>query len=105
VIAYSVSQRTREIGVRMALGAQRATVYQLVLREAVWLIGFGIAAGLVGSLAAATLIRGLLFGTQAWDGFTLAAVAVTLGASALAASYLPAHRAASVNPVEALRAE
>jgi macrolide transport system ATP-binding/permease protein len=105
VIAYSVSQRTREIGVRMALGAQRATVYQLVLREAAWLIGFGIAAGLVGALGAAILIRGLLFGTQAWDGFTLATVAITLGASALAASYLPAHRAASVNPMEALRAE
>lgn len=105
VIAYSVSQRTREIGVRMALGAQRASVYQLVMTEAGWLIGAGILAGLAGSLAASALIRKLLFGTEAWDVGTLAAVAVTLGASALAASYLPAQRAASVNPMEALRAE
>jgi ABC-type antimicrobial peptide transport system permease subunit len=105
VIAYSVSQRTREIGVRMALGAQRASVYQLVMKEAAWLIGFGLTCGLVASLAAATLIRNLLFGTQAWDGFTLASVAATLGMCALAASYLPARRAASVNPVDALHAE
>jgi macrolide transport system ATP-binding/permease protein len=105
VIAYSVSQRTREIGVRMALGAQRATVYQLVMKEAGWLIGFGLAGGLAGALAAAALIRNLLFGTQAWDALTLASVAATLGMSALAASYLPARRAALVNPVEALHAE
>lgn len=105
VIAYSVSQRTREIGVRMALGAQRGTVYQLVMREAAWLIGFGIVAGLTGSLAAAMLIRNLLFGTQTWDAFTLTAVAIALATCAFAASYLPARRAASVNPVEALRAE
>jgi predicted permease len=105
VIAYSVSQRTREIGVRMALGAQKGTVYQLVMKEAAWLIAFGITAGLLGSLAAGSLIRNLLFGTSAWDAATLAAVALALGVSALAASYLPAHRAASVNPVEALRAE
>ena len=105
VIAYSVSQRTREIGVRMALGAQRGTVYQLVMREAAWLIGFGIVTGLVGSLAVSNLIRTLLFGTQTWDAFTLTAVAATLTISAAAASYLPARRAASVNPVEALRAE
>jgi len=105
VIAYSVSQRTREIGVRMALGAQRATVYQLVMKEAAWLIAIGLVAGLAGSLVAAKLIRDLLFGTQAWDAPTLSAVAVTLGLSALAASYLPARRAAAVNPVEALHAE
>jgi predicted permease len=105
VIAYSVSQRTREIGVRMALGAQRGTVYQLVMKEAAWLIAFGIFIGLAGSLAAASLIRNLLFATRAWDAFTLATVSIALAASALAASYLPAHRAASVNPVEALRAE
>jgi len=105
VIAYSVNQRTREIGVRMALGAQRSMVYQLILKEATWLIAVGIVAGLAGSIAAAMLMRRLLFGTEAWDAFTLAAVSGVLGVSALAASYLPARRAASVNPVEALRAE
>jgi hypothetical protein len=105
VIAYSVSQRTREIGVRMALGAQRSMVYQLILKEAAWLIAVGMVAGLVGSIAAATLMRNLLFGTEAWDVATLASVAAVLGISALAASYLPARRAASVNPIEALRAE
>jgi macrolide transport system ATP-binding/permease protein len=76
-----------------------------VMKEAGWLIGFGLVGGLVGSLAAAILIRNLLFGTQAWDAFTLASVSLTLGTAALAASYLPARRAASVNPVEALHAE
>ena len=105
VIAYSVSQRTREIGVRMALGAEPRSVYGLILREAGWLTVGGIAAGLVCSLAAATLMRKLLFGVQSWDVATLAGVAFTLAISALAASFLPARRAASVNPVEALRAE
>lgn len=105
VIAYSVSQRTKEIGVRMALGAQRSSVYQLILREAGWLTGIGILAGLVCSVAAAFLMRKLLFGTQPWDAGTLAGVAVVLGFSALLASYIPARHAASVNPVEALRTE
>ena len=105
VIAYSVSQRTREIGVRMALGAQKSSVYQLILKEAGWLTGAGIFAGLVCSVGAATLMRKLLFGIRSWDMPTLAAVAVVLGVSALLASYFPARRAASVNPVEALRAE
>jgi macrolide transport system ATP-binding/permease protein len=105
VIAYSVSQRTREIGVRMALGAQRSTVYQLIMKEAAWVIAFGLAAGIAGSFVAASLIRDLLFGTRPWDAPTLATVAVVLATSALAATYLPAHRAASVNPTEALRAE
>jgi predicted permease len=105
VIAYSVSQRTREIGVRIALGAQRGMVYQLILRQAARLIALGLVAGLAGSIAAASLMRNLLFGTQAWDAFTLAAVVLVLGTSAVAASFLPARRAASVNPLEALRAE
>ena len=105
VIAYSVSQRTREIGVRMALGAQRSSVYQLILKEATWLIALGIVAGLAGSLAVTTLMGKLLFGVHSWDVPTLATVAVLLGISALLASYIPARRAASVNPVEALRAE
>jgi macrolide transport system ATP-binding/permease protein len=105
VIAYSVSQRTREIGVRMALGAQKSSVYRMILKEAGWLTGLGIFAGLVCSIAAATLMRKVLFGIRSWDMPTLVAVAVLLGVSALLASYFPARRAASVNPVEALRAE
>jgi ABC-type antimicrobial peptide transport system permease subunit len=105
VIAYSVSQRTREIGVRMALGAQRGSVYQLVLSEAGYLAAFGIIAGLLCSLATATLMRKLLFGVRSWDISTLLSVAVLLAAAALLASYLPARRAASVNPTEALRVE
>lgn len=105
VIAYSVSQRTREIGVRMALGAQRGSVYRLILVEAGWLTAGGIAIGLGCSVAAATLMGKLLFGVSSWDVSTLAAVAAVLAVSALVASYVPAHRAASVNPLEALRAE
>ena len=105
VIAYSVSQRTREVGIRMALGADRASVYQLILNEAAWLTASGIVIGLGGSVAAATLIRGLLFGVQSWDAPTLVAVALVLGIAAILASYLPARRAVSVNPVEALRTE
>jgi macrolide transport system ATP-binding/permease protein len=105
VIAYSVSQRTREIGVRMALGAQRSAVSGMVLREALRLTVVGIGTGVAGSLATTSLLRPLLFGVRPWDGATLAGVAGLLGAAAMLASYLPAHRAASVNPVEALRAE
>jgi ABC-type antimicrobial peptide transport system permease subunit len=105
VVAYSVSQRTREIGVRMALGAQRAAVQSLVMREAGRLMLLGIVVGLASSIGAATLMRKLLFGTAAWDAATLLSVAAVLGVSAMIASYLPAHRAASVNPVDALRAE
>jgi ABC-type antimicrobial peptide transport system permease subunit len=105
VIAYSVSRRTREIGVRMALGAQRSSVYQLIMTEAAWLTGAGIAAGLVCSVGVATLIRGLLFHVQSWDAETLFAVAVVLGISALLACYIPARRAAKVDPMVALRYE
>jgi macrolide transport system ATP-binding/permease protein len=105
VIAYSVGQRTREIGVRIALGAQRRAVYELVLGEAGWLVALGTAVGLVCAVGAATLMRGLLFGVSSWDAPTLAGVAVVLASSALLASYLPARRAASVDPVEALRTE
>ena len=108
VIAYSVSQRTREIGVRMALGAQRGSVYHLILTEAGRLIGIGVVLGLMGSVAAASMMMKmttLLFRVQAWDASTLAAVALLLSVSALVASYLPARRAARVNPMEALRAE
>src|SRR5215469_3455772 len=105
VIAYSVIGRTREIGVRMALGAQRGSVYSLVMREAGWLTGIGLAIGLLSSVGASLLIRNLLFGVRAWDEVTLGAVTVLLALSSLAASFFPARRAASVNPTDALRAE
>jgi macrolide transport system ATP-binding/permease protein len=104
-IAYSVSRRTREIGVRMALGAQRSAIHRLILKEAGWLTGLGILIGLACSLAAAKLMGSLLFGVRAWDFSTLAGVAAVLGFSALLASLIPARRASSVNPVEALSAE
>jgi macrolide transport system ATP-binding/permease protein len=103
VVAYSVGQRTREIGVRMALGAQRRSVYGLVLGHAAWLIGAGTAAGIVCAVVVASSMRRWFFGIQAWDAPTLAATAVVLVVCAIAASYVPARRAAAVNPIDALR--
>jgi predicted permease len=105
VVSYSVSQRTREIGVRMALGAERRSVYELILREAGWLTITGIAIGLLGAVGAARLLGFLLFGVASWDLPTLAAVALVLGGSAILASFIPARRAAGVSPLEALRSE
>jgi len=105
VIAYSIGRRTREIGVRIALGAQRDAVYRLILREVAWLLGIGIGVGLLCAIATATLIRGLLFGVRSWDAGTLASVAFVLAAFALLASYIPARRAARVDPIVALRYE
>jgi predicted permease len=105
VIAYSVSQRTREIGVRMALGAQRGAIYSMVMRQAGLITAIGVTLGIACSIGAALAIRSLLFGVAAWDAATLSAVAVVLAAASLAASFLPARRAASVNPTDALRAE
>jgi predicted permease len=105
VVAYSVGQRTREIGVRMALGAQRRMVYRLVLGEASWLAGLGTALGMICAVIVATLMRNLLFDVSSWDPPTLLGTGLVLILSALLASYIPAHRAASVNPIEVLRSE
>jgi ABC-type antimicrobial peptide transport system permease subunit len=105
LIAYSVSQRTREIGIRMALGAQRRSVYNLVMLQSGWLTLAGLTIGLVCSVAASTVVRTLLFGIQPWDPVTLASVAALLALVSMAASFMPAHRAASVNPTDALRME
>jgi predicted permease len=105
VISYTVGQRTREIGVRMALGAQRSSVYRLIMKEACCLALLGIGGGILGSLAAASLLRSMLFATSPWDKATVLFVALVLAAAALLATYLPARRAASINPNEALRAE
>jgi ABC-type antimicrobial peptide transport system permease subunit len=103
VVAYSVSRRTREIGIRMALGAAPQSMHWLIVREASALVGMGTLLGIGGSLAAAQLMHSLLFGVSSWDTPTLLAVILLLTIAALLASYLPARRAASVNPVEALR--
>ena len=105
VVSYSVSRRTREIGVRMALGARRSSVYSLVLGQAGRLTGIGLVLGLLSSMAASLLTRNLLFGVRAWDALTLGGVTVLLGLSSMAASFFPARRAAAVNPTDALRAE
>ena len=105
VTAYGVDQRTREIGVRMALGAQRSSVYQLILKEAGWLTLIGVVIGLSGSIAAGMFMRSLLFGVRSWDVSILSSVAAVLITSALLASYIPARRATRVDPMVALRYE
>jgi macrolide transport system ATP-binding/permease protein len=105
VISYSVGQRTREIGVRMALGAQRASVYRLILREACWLAAFGIVGGIVCSFVATRLLRSMLFGVSPRDAGTALSVVCVLAASAILASFIPARRAASIDPAKALRTE
>jgi macrolide transport system ATP-binding/permease protein len=105
VVAYSVSQRTREIGVRMALGAQQSSVYRLILSEAGRLTSIGIFIGLACAIGAAAAMQAVLFGVRSWDIPTLFAVATILSAAALVASFVPARRAATVDPVVALRTE
>jgi predicted permease len=105
VVAYSVSQRTREIGVRMALGAQQSSVYRLILSQAGRLTSIGILIGLACAIGAAAAMQAVLFGVRSWDIPTLFAVAAILTAAAMLASFVPARRAATVDPVVALRAE
>jgi predicted permease len=105
LLAYSVSQRTRELGIRLALGAQRGDLLWLVLRHAVILLACGVAIGLVVAWAAAGIMRNFVYGATAADAATILLVVLALGFCGLAASYLPARRAASVDPVEALRTE
>ena len=105
LLAYVVSQRTRELGVRFALGAQRGDVVWLVMRQAGVMVICGVVIGLAMALVAGRLVRSYLYEVSAHDGWTLAAVAVVLTLSGALAAYLPAMRAAAVDPVEALRAE
>ena len=105
VIAYSVSQRTREIGVRMALGAQRSSIGRLILGEAASLVLLGLVFGIAGSILTGRFLRSLLFGVVPWDLSILAAVSATLTAAALIAAWIPARRAAATDPLEALRNE
>ncbi len=105
VISYSVSQRTREIGIRIALGAQPRTLKAMVVRHGLLLASIGVAFGLAGAAALTRLMSSFLFDVSAVDPITYCAVSAALLAGAAAASYIPAHRASAINPVDALRAE
>ncbi|HEY7354632.1 MAG TPA: ABC transporter permease [Terriglobales bacterium] len=105
LLAYLVTQRTREMGIRFALGAQRRQVIWLVMRQAVQILVVGSAAGLVASYFATRMLATLIFGVKPYDGLTLGAASVLLVAIGLGAACIPARRAARINPTEALRAE
>jgi len=105
VISYLVNQRTQEIGIRMALGAQVRHILQLILKHGVTLVSLGVVIGLVAAILVTRLMSNLLYGVTATDPLTFSAIALLLTFVALAACYLPARRAAHVDPVEALRAE
>ena len=105
VMSYSVSRRTHEFGLRLALGAGRDEVLKLVLRQGLKLSLIGVAIGIAGALAMTRLVSGFLYGVKASDPLTFAAVSLLLILVALAASYMPARRATAVDPMAALRYE
>ncbi|MGH9960962.1 MAG: FtsX-like permease family protein, partial [Pyrinomonadaceae bacterium] len=105
LISYSTKQRTREIGIRMALGAQRRDILQLIMGQGLRMTLIGVAIGLAGSLALTRVMKTLLFGISATDPATFVLIALLLTVIALLACYLPARRAAKVDPLAALRYE
>jgi putative ABC transport system permease protein len=105
VLAYTVEQRTQEIGVRMALGAQARQVLQMILAQGAWLVGLGLVLGVAGSLALRKVLASVLFGVTPTDPVILGTVVLVLSAVAFAACYLPARRATRVSPLVALRNE
>jgi ABC-type antimicrobial peptide transport system permease subunit len=105
LLNYSVVRRRKEIGVRMALGATRSGVIQLVAREALWMVVPGLVLGGIGAWAATRFVRSLLFEVKPMDPWVMAASAAVLVATAIIACLIPARRAASIHPMEALRCE
>jgi ABC-type antimicrobial peptide transport system permease subunit len=105
VMAYVVGQRRREIGVRLALGAQRRDIFRLVIKEGMVLVSAGVVLGLAGAIAGSRLLRTFLYNVEPTDAATFIGVAVLLAVVALLANYLPARRAANIDPLVALRHE
>jgi putative ABC transport system permease protein len=105
VMAYTFSRRTNEIGIRMAMGAQRADIFRIAVGEGAMIVAFGLAAGLVGSLLLTRFLQSMLFDVKATDPLTFAAISALLAAVALAACFVPARRATKVDPLVALRHE
>jgi ABC-type antimicrobial peptide transport system permease subunit len=105
VISYAVAQRRREIGIRMALGAESRAILALFVRRGLIVTSAGVALGLAGAAGFTQVMRALLFGVSPFDPVAFVAVPVVLGTAALIASYLPARRAMSVNPIETIRVE
>jgi ABC-type antimicrobial peptide transport system permease subunit len=105
VIAYTVSQRTREIGIRMALGAQRGELTSMFVRQGLWLTAIGAACGLVVAFVTMRLMSSILFNVSPVDPLTYISITLGVAVTAWIACYLPSRRAATVNPVNALRSE
>jgi ABC-type antimicrobial peptide transport system permease subunit len=105
VVAYTVAQRRREVGIRLALGAEPAAVKRMFMRQGVILGAVGCGVGLIGAMAVSSLMKSLLFGVTPLDPITYAVMSVVLLMAALLACYFPARRAAAVDPAESLRAE
>ena len=105
VMAYSVAQRTNEIGIRIALGAAQSNIFRLVIGQAMTLVAISVVIGLVGAFAATRLLNSLLFGVGAWDPITFGAIIILISLVAFLAAWLPARRAMQVDPIVALRTE
>jgi putative ABC transport system permease protein len=105
VMAYSVAQRTNEIGIRIALGAAQSSIFRLVVGQAMFLVAISLAIGLVGAFAATRLLGSLVYGVGVWDPMTFGAIVLLISVVAFLAAWLPARRASNVNPIIALRAE
>ena len=105
VMAHNVTRRTREIGIRMAIGASPGLIRWMVMREMLWILGIGLAMGIPAAFALARYTQSQLYGVKPWDTMIVAIAALALSLTAVAAAYLPARRACRVNPVGALRYE
>jgi putative ABC transport system permease protein len=105
LLSFAVAQRTREFGLRIALGAQKSNIHQLVLRRALILVAMGLMCGSIAAWFAVSLTRSYIYGVQAHDGLTFAAVVMVLASASLFAAWVPARHAASIEPMVALRSE